>query len=185
MSNILLKSLPSGSLVDIDWHMGKSIEVQGAEPSFSKKASAWGTWAASHPKGQLFSLLVFTLPLGIWGLVNSQNSFDALSDAISDFDKILDNWKMAPFTKVKIIDRTEHCSRYSEGGIYAMAYSDYGKQRWPGANTGPCACAKHQYQVNPEFVFAHHYMYCQTSLCPITFALILPGLSSTALQHGH
>ena len=120
-------------------------DKSAAQPSCSQKASAWGTWAASHPKGQLAALLVFTLPLGIWGLVNSQNSANALSDAISDFDKILDNWKTTPFTKVKIIDRTADCSSSIEGGV---AYSDYGKQRWLGANAGPCACPDTTYQVN-------------------------------------
>ena len=124
--------------------MGGGDVEPPSEPTCSQKASAWGLWAVSHPKGQLAMLFLFTLPLGIWGLVNSQKSYDALSEAVSDFDKILVNWRQVPFTKVKVISRDSQCSTQTEGGV---AYVDFGGMTWPGANPGPCACPLHANQV--------------------------------------
>ena len=90
------------------------------------------------PWGQVFTLIVFTVPLGIWSIVVAQDSFDILDGAVGNFNTLLDTWKTPPFTNITVVGSSATCPD---------GFTLYAKPpEWPGSKAGPCACPAAAYQ---------------------------------------
>merc|ERR1740117_7831 len=100
-------------------------------------AKTVAVWAFSSPVGQLVMLILITIPLGIYSLIVAQDSYDKLTEAVGQFNDILDTWAVKPLTAVEAV---------ASGGSCSSGYSKLATANWPELSSVPCACPGLTYQ---------------------------------------